>query len=118
MRLPAIALAAVIVSVSGAAAIIGGARADTECRECRELRDDLDHLKRQVSDLGQQVDTLERDIKRHREGQRIVVHANRDLRYMADPQRCEDDEVLAGYGRVNGEDRIRGSCAELKIEYP
>lgn len=63
MRLSAILFAAAVVTASGAAAVIGNARADNDCRECRELKSDIDRVSRDVSAIDRKMDALERRVQ-------------------------------------------------------
>lgn len=120
MRLSAILFAAAVVAASGAAAVIGNARADNDCSECRELRDDLDRMKRETAERKHDVDALQRqleDMKRHHGGaQRIVFHVTRSLDFQNGEQQCGDNEVVVGYRHTPGKDHIRGDCAEVRLE--
>jgi uncharacterized protein YlxW (UPF0749 family) len=112
MKAGVVALACAVLVATAVAAASG---ADQDCRECRELKSDLDRLKDQVSDLKREVDTLQRQA--HSGSARSVrLVTTHSLTYTSGTQRCDSDEVVVGYEHREGEDRIRGDCAEIRLE--
>jgi hypothetical protein len=105
------AVAAVVLALS----VSADAGADQDCGECRVLRADIERLKDQVSDLAREVDALRRQA-RSGAARTVRLVKTHSLTYTGGTQRCDDDEVVVGYEHREGEARIRGDCAELRIE--
>ena len=105
------ALAAGLVLGAGTVALGG----DQDCSECRALHDAVERLNDQVSDLKRDVERLQQDAKRdHVPAVRWQV--THSLTYTDGTQHCDADEVVTSYTHEPGADRIRGDCAELRIE--